>query len=48
MLFSCTAGSYAAQVPGLEELRAALRELLRGMLSAAPERTGRSQARTGR
>ena len=48
MLFSCTAGSYAAQVPGLEELRAALRELLRGMLSAAPERMGRSHARTGR
>lgn len=32
VLFSCTAGSYQAAVPALDELRAGLRELLRGML----------------
>ncbi|SCK58724.1 TetR/AcrR family transcriptional regulator [Streptomyces sp. WMMB 322] len=36
MLFSCTAGSYAAEVPTLGELRAGLRELLHGMLSTRP------------
>jgi DNA-binding transcriptional regulator YbjK len=32
MLFSCTAGSYAAEVPTYEQLRAGLKELLDGML----------------
>lgn len=39
MLFSCTAGSYSAQVPDLEELRAGLLELLHGMLGPTAERT---------
>lgn len=38
MLFSCTAGSYHAEVPGLEELQAGLRELLHGMLGKSPAR----------
>jgi hypothetical protein len=36
MLFSCTADSYAAHTPTLEELRSDLEELLDGMLSPAP------------
>lgn len=40
MLFSCTAGSYAAEVPSLTELRAGLRELLHGMLDSSPAATG--------
>ncbi|WP_031486496.1 TetR/AcrR family transcriptional regulator [Streptomyces bicolor] len=31
LMFSCVAGSYSAEVPSLEELRAGLRELLDGM-----------------
>ncbi|RAJ57496.1 TetR family transcriptional regulator [Streptomyces sp. Amel2xB2] len=44
ILFSCTAGSYASEVPSRNELRAGLRELLDGMLgspSAPPGRGGR-------
>lgn len=36
MLFNCTAGSYADEVPSLAQLRAGLRELLHGMLGTAP------------
>ncbi|MDN0200318.1 TetR/AcrR family transcriptional regulator [Streptomyces sp. S.PNR 29] len=32
LMFSCVAGSFSAQVPRLEEVRAGLRELLSGML----------------
>ncbi|MFF5653780.1 TetR/AcrR family transcriptional regulator [Streptomyces collinus] len=32
LLFSCVAGSFGADVPSLEEVRAGLRELLEGML----------------
>lgn len=32
LLFSCVAGSFGAEVPSLEEVRAGLRELLEGML----------------
>lgn len=35
MLFSSTAGSYVEEVPGREQPRAGLRELLQGMLGAA-------------
>lgn len=35
LLFSCTAGSFTAEVPGRPELRARLRELLHGMLDGA-------------
>ncbi|MFH0517814.1 TetR/AcrR family transcriptional regulator [Streptomyces sp. M41] len=31
LMFSCVAGTYSAEVPGLEEVRAGLRELLDGM-----------------
>ncbi|MET8246815.1 TetR/AcrR family transcriptional regulator [Streptomyces sp. NPDC005202] len=34
LMFSCVAGSYHARVPGLDEVRAGLRELLGGMLGA--------------
>ncbi|PWI20948.1 TetR family transcriptional regulator [Streptomyces sp. Act143] len=34
LMFSCVAGSFGAQLPGLDELRAGLRELLDGMLGA--------------
>jgi DNA-binding transcriptional regulator YbjK len=34
LMFSCVAGSFGAQVPSLEEVRAGLRELLDGMLGA--------------
>ncbi|MEU5162140.1 TetR/AcrR family transcriptional regulator [Streptomyces sp. NPDC020875] len=34
LLFSCTAGSYQAEVPGLDELRTGFAELLGGMLGA--------------
>ncbi|PBC65330.1 TetR family transcriptional regulator [Streptomyces sp. Tue6028] len=33
MMFSCVAGSFHDAVPGIEELRASFRELLRGMLA---------------
>lgn len=33
LMFSCVAGSFSARVPALDEVRADLRELLRGMLS---------------
>ncbi|MEU9336302.1 TetR/AcrR family transcriptional regulator [Streptomyces sp. NPDC048290] len=33
LMFTCVAGSYSARVPDLAELRAGLRELLRGMLA---------------
>lgn len=39
MLFSCTAGSYSAQAPTLEQLRTGLLELLHGMLSRATAQT---------
>ncbi|MFF8935281.1 TetR/AcrR family transcriptional regulator [Streptomyces paradoxus] len=32
LMFSCVAGSFGAEVPSLEEVRAGLRELLEGML----------------
>lgn len=32
ILFSCTAGSFHAQVPALDSLRTGVGELLRGML----------------
>lgn len=32
LMFSCVAGSFNAEVPSLDEVRAGLRELLRGML----------------
>ncbi|MFF9030171.1 TetR/AcrR family transcriptional regulator [Streptomyces iakyrus] len=32
LMFSCVAGSFGAEVPSLEEMRAGLRELLEGML----------------
>lgn len=32
LMFSCAAGSFSAEVPGLEEVRKGLRELLTGML----------------
>lgn len=32
MMFSCVAGSFGSRTPGPEELRASLREVLRGML----------------
>ncbi|MGV9426002.1 TetR/AcrR family transcriptional regulator [Streptomyces sp. NPDC003656] len=32
LMFACTAGSFSREVPGLEEVRADLRELLAGML----------------
>ncbi|MFC8101514.1 TetR/AcrR family transcriptional regulator [Streptomyces sp. NPDC057363] len=32
LMFSCVAGSFHAEVPGLEEVRAGLREMLDGML----------------
>ncbi|MFI9249060.1 TetR/AcrR family transcriptional regulator [Streptomyces sp. NPDC053069] len=32
LMFSCVAGSFSAQVPGLEEIRRGLRELLTGLL----------------
>ncbi|MER6026975.1 TetR/AcrR family transcriptional regulator [Streptomyces sp. NPDC001851] len=32
LMFSCVAGSFSAQVPGLEEIRSGLRELLGGLL----------------
>jgi DNA-binding transcriptional regulator YbjK len=38
MLFTCTAGSYADEVPSRAQLRAGLRELLHGMLDASPAR----------
>lgn len=38
MLFSCTAGSYAEEVPTRDELRTGLRELLQGMLGTLPAR----------
>jgi DNA-binding transcriptional regulator YbjK len=38
MLFTCIAGSYHAQPPGLEELREGLRELLHGMLDQTSAR----------
>ncbi|WDV50171.1 TetR/AcrR family transcriptional regulator [Streptomyces coeruleorubidus] len=34
LMFSCVAGSFGAEVPNLEEVRAGLRELLDGMLGA--------------
>jgi hypothetical protein len=34
LMFSCVAGSFGADVPSLEEVRAGLRELLEGMLGA--------------
>ncbi|MFF8233093.1 TetR/AcrR family transcriptional regulator [Streptomyces caelestis] len=34
LMFSCVAGSFGAEVPSLEEVRAGLRELLDGMLGA--------------
>ena len=34
LMFSCVAGSFGAQTPSLEEVRAGLRELLDGMLGA--------------
>ncbi|MFF9405579.1 TetR/AcrR family transcriptional regulator [Streptomyces anandii] len=34
LMFSCVAGTYHAQVPGLEQVRVGLRELLAGMLGA--------------
>jgi DNA-binding transcriptional regulator YbjK len=34
LMFSCVAGSFGAEAPSLEELRAGLRELLDGMLGA--------------
>ncbi|MEU0190669.1 TetR/AcrR family transcriptional regulator [Streptomyces afghaniensis] len=34
LMFSCMAGSFGAEVPSLEEVRAGLRELLDGMLGA--------------
>ncbi|MFI7017880.1 TetR/AcrR family transcriptional regulator [Streptomyces sp. NPDC050164] len=34
LMFSCVAGSFGAEVPSLEEVRAGLRELLDGMLKA--------------
>ncbi|MEV1081435.1 TetR/AcrR family transcriptional regulator [Streptomyces sp. NPDC050211] len=35
LMFSCVAGSFSAEVPSLDEVRAGLRELLDGMLSGA-------------
>ncbi|MFB7503461.1 TetR/AcrR family transcriptional regulator [Streptomyces broussonetiae] len=32
LMFSCAAGSFSAEVPGLEDIRAGLRELLTGLL----------------
>ncbi|OEU94448.1 TetR family transcriptional regulator [Streptomyces abyssalis] len=40
MLFSCTAGSYADEVPSYEELRAGVRELLHGMLAPSAAQPG--------
>ncbi|GAP48991.1 TetR/AcrR family transcriptional regulator [Streptomyces azureus] len=34
LMFSCVAGSFGAEAPGLEEVRAGLRELLDGMFGA--------------
>ena len=34
LMFSCVAGAFHARVPGLDEVRAGLRELLEGMLGA--------------
>jgi hypothetical protein len=34
LMFSCVAGSFHAEVPGLDDVRAGLRELLAGMFSA--------------
>ncbi|MFG1668489.1 TetR/AcrR family transcriptional regulator [Streptomyces sp. Y7] len=36
LMFSCVAGSFSAEVPSLEEVRAGLRELLGGMFGDGP------------
>jgi DNA-binding transcriptional regulator YbjK len=36
LMFSCAAGSFSAEVPSLEQVRAGLRELLGGMLGDGP------------
>ncbi|MDN3262297.1 TetR/AcrR family transcriptional regulator [Streptomyces sp. CSDS2] len=41
LMFSCAAGSFGNRTPGLEEIRAGLRELLAGLLGGAG-RAGRS------
>ncbi|MFI6052834.1 TetR/AcrR family transcriptional regulator [Streptomyces violascens] len=38
LMFSCTAGSYQAEVPSEQEIRRGFAELLRGMLAAPPPR----------
>ncbi|GAA2700457.1 MULTISPECIES: TetR/AcrR family transcriptional regulator [Streptomyces] len=37
LMFSCVAGTFHAEVPGLEEVRSGLRELLAGMLGSVPD-----------